>query len=130
MVLRKYKYDIINSNLVVIWATSEDPGGYNKSIHAKDSLFDQSKGEKKYTRKVIEYEKFLGIKESNQILIIQAIKNPYLEALKEDYIGHGGEMTNKDKVQLKKEVFIMWEQPQVLFACFKQIKKARKQLAK
>ena len=39
-------------------------------------------------------------------------------------------MTNKDKVQLKKEVFITWEQPHVLSAYFKQIEKARKQLTK
>ena len=30
------------------------------------------------------------------------------------------EVTNKDKAQLKKELFIMWEQPQVLSAYFKQ----------
>ena len=34
---------------------------------------------------------------------------------------------NKDKVQLKEEVFITWEQPQALSAYFKQIKKAQKQ---
>ena len=38
--------------------------------------------------------------------------------------------TSKDKVQLKKEVFITWERPQVLSAYVKQIKKARKQVAK
>ena len=37
---------------------------------------------------------------------------------------------NKDKAQLKKDVFINWEQPQVLSMYFKQIKKARKQLQK
>ena len=66
-------------------------------------------------------------------------------ALKEEYIGYGSrtpfevishlctkinKVTNKDKVQLKKEVFIKWEQPQVLSAYFKQIEKARKQLEK
>ena len=35
---------------------------------------------------------------------------------------------NRDKVQLKNEVFIMWEQKQVLY--FKQIDKAQTQLAK
>ena len=39
-------------------------------------------------------------------------------------------VTNKDKVQLKKEVFITWEEPQVLSAYFKQVEKARKQLTK
>ena len=57
---------------------------------------------------------FLGVKECIQTLIIQAIEEPYIEALKEDYIGYGGRMpyqmiehlqmkiskvTNKDKVQ-------------------------------
>ena len=57
------------------------------------------------------------------------VEEPYIEALKKDYIGCGGRMpykmiehlrtkigkgTNKDKVQLKKEVFIMWKQPQGL----------------
>ena len=57
-------------------------------------------------------------------MIIQAIKEPYIETLKEDYIVCGGrtpykmiehlwkkisKVTNKDKVQLKKEVFIMWD---------------------
>ena len=39
-------------------------------------------------------------------------------------------VTNKDKVQLKQEVLITWEQLQVLLAYFKQIEKARKQLVK
>ena len=78
-------------------------------------------------------------------LIPHVVKEPYLEALKEEYIGYGSrtpfemishlhtnisKVTNKDKVQLKKEVFIKWEQPQVLSAYFKQIEKARKQLEK
>ena len=57
-------------------------------------------------------------------MIIQAIKEPYIETLKEDYIVCGGrtpykiiehlwkkisKLTNKDNVQLKKEVFIMWD---------------------
>ena len=37
---------------------------------------------------------------------------------------------NKDKMQLKKELFITWQQQQVLSAYFKQIEKERKQLAK
>ena len=35
-----------------------------------------------------------------------------------------------DKLQLKKEVFIAWEKPQVLLVYFKQVEKAKKQLAK
>ena len=31
---------------------------------------------------------------------------------------------DKDKVQLKKEIFIIWEQPQILSAYFKQKDKA------
>ena len=71
------------------------------------------------------------------------VEEPYLEALKEEYIGYGSrtplemiahlctkisEVINKDKVQLKKEVFIKWEQPQVLSTYFKIIENARKQL--
>ena len=63
----------------------------------------------------------------------------FLEALKKEYIWYGGQtpfemiehlqikiskVTNKDKV------FITWEQPQVLYAYFKQINKAQKQIAK
>ena len=63
-------------------------------------------------------------------------KEPFGEALKEEYIGYGGRIpfemiehlrteiskfTSKDKVQLKKQVFT---------AYFKQINKACKQLAK
>ena len=107
--------------------------------------FDRSKREKKHARKVIEYEKFLGVEESLCTLILQAVEGPYLEALKEYFIGYGGrtpfemilhlhikisKAMNKDKVQLKQEVFIMWEQPQVLSVYFKQIEKERKQLAK
>ena len=39
-------------------------------------------------------------------------------------------VTNKDKLKLQREVFVAWEQPQVLLAYFKQIEKAKKQLAK
>ena len=73
------------------------------------------------------------------------MEEPYLEALKEEYIGHGGrtlfemikhlwtkisKVTNRYKVQLKKEVFITWEQPKVLSAYFKQIDKTQTQLGK
>ena len=39
---------------------------------------------------MIEYEKFLGVEESLQILILQTVDQLYLEALKEEYIGYGG----------------------------------------
>ena len=122
VVLGKHKYGTVIGNPAVTWATPEDPGGYEESIQAKESLFDKSKCKKKHARKVIEYKIILGIKESNQILIIQAIEKPYLEALTEDCIGYSRRMpygmivhllvkiskvTNKDKVQLKKKVFIM-----------------------
>ena len=71
------------------------------------------------------------------------VDEPFIKALKEDYMRYGGRMPyemiahlwtkiskviNKDKVQLKKEVFIKWEQPQVLSAYFIQIKKQEKNL--
>ena len=98
-----------------------------------------------HAQKVDEYEKFLRAEESNQTLIIQAVEEPFLETLKEDYIGYGrrisfemleylqtkiSKFTNKDKVQLKKQVFIKWEQTQVFTAYFKQIDKAHKQCTK
>ena len=66
------------------------------------------------------------------------MKKPYLEALKVECIGYGSrapyemishlhtkisKVTNKDKVQLKKEVFIPWEQPQVLSVYLNKFKK-------
>ena len=57
--------------------------------------------------------------------MLQAAEELHLEALKEEYIGYGeqtpfamikhlqikiSKVTNKDKVELKKEVFISWEQ--------------------
>ena len=68
-----------------------------------------------------------------------------MEALKEEYIMYGAwtpfeiiehlwtkisKVTNKDKIQLKEEVFIMCEQPKGLSKYFKQIVKAWRQLAK
>ena len=38
-------------------------------------------------------------------------------------------VTNQDKVQLKKEVFITWKKSQILSAYFKQVNKAKKQMA-
>ena len=79
------------------------------------------------------------MEESLLTLILQAVEGPYLKALKEEYIGYVGrtpfemikhlhtkisKVTNNDKVQLKKEVFITWEQQQVHSVDFKQIKNA------
>ena len=145
VILGKIKYDAVIGNPVVQWTTSEDTRGYGKTIQAKDPSFDWSKGEKK-GRKVIEYKKFMGsVEESIRTFMLQVVDELYLEALKEEYISCGGwrpfemikhlhikisKVTNKDKVQLKKEVFITWEQPQVLSAYLKQIDKSQKQLLK
>ena len=94
MVWGKHKYGTEIGNAVVAWNMPEDPRGNDESIQAKDSSFDWSKGKKKHSRKVIKYEQFLGVKESIWTLLLQAIKKPYLEALKEDYIGYGGRMSN------------------------------------
>ena len=125
--LRQTKVWSIIGNPEVKWDTPENLGGYDELIQAKDSSFDRSKGEKKHARKVIKYEKFLDIEESIQMLLIQAVDKPFLKALKDDYIGYDrktpnnmieqlqtkiSKVTNKDKVQLKKEVFIKWEQLQ------------------
>ena len=70
---------------------SKDLGGCNVTVQAKDTTFDQSKSEKKHARKLIEYEKFLGVEESLRTLILQAVDEPFVEALEEEYIGYGGE---------------------------------------
>ena len=67
------------------WRNPEDLGGYNDTIQAKDMVFDQSKSEKKHARRLLEYEKILGVEESRQILILQAV-----EVLKEEYRRYGG----------------------------------------
>ena len=54
VVLGQQKYGTVIGNTAVKWDTLEDPGGYEKSIQAKDSLFDWRNGEKKHARKVIE----------------------------------------------------------------------------
>ena len=97
---------------------SRNLGGYDNNIQAKDTAFDRSKSEKKHARKVIEYKMFLGLEESLRMLILQVVWEPYLEVLKEEYIGYGSrtpfkmikhlrtkisKVTNKDKVQLKKK---------------------------
>ena len=93
----------------------------------------------------MEFEKLLGVEESIRRLIIQVVNEPFLEVLKEKYIRYGGQtpfemiehlrakiskVTNNYKVQLRKQVFIEWEQLQVLTAFSKQNDKAHKQLAK
>ena len=82
-------------------------------------MFDQSKSEKKHAWKLI-----LGAKESVWSLTLQAVDAPFVEALKEVYIRYVGQtpfelivhlrtkiskVTNKDKLQLKREVFIAWD---------------------
>ena len=42
-----------------------------------------------HARWVIEYEKFLEVEESLCTLILQAVEEPYPEALKEEYIWYG-----------------------------------------
>ena len=51
--------------------------------------FDQSKSEKKHARRLIAYDKFLGVEESLQTLILQAVDEPFVEAWKEEYIRYG-----------------------------------------
>ena len=46
-------------------------------------VVDQSTSEKNYARRLIEYQKFLGVEESIKILILQAVNEPFSEALKE-----------------------------------------------
>ena len=61
------------------------------------------------------------MEENIRMLLLQVVKKLFLEALKEEYIGYGcrkpfeiiehlqikiSKVTNKDKVQLKNEVFI------------------------
>ena len=126
------------------WQTPKDPRRYDNSIQAKDTAFNRSKNEK-WHNKVIKYEKFLGVEENLQTQILQAVVEPFVEALKEEVILYGGKtpykmivhlrtknskVTNRDKLQLKKEVLIAWEQPLVLLAYFKQLVKVKEQLAK
>ena len=89
--------------------------------------------------------KIFVVEKSIQTIILKAVDEPFVKALKEEYIGYSrritykmivhlrmmiSKVTNRDKLQLKVEVFIAWEQPQVLSMYFKQIEKAKKQLAK
>ena len=141
-ILKKEQYIRAIGNEHLQWEAPEDPGGYDGSIQAKDMVFDQSKSENIYARRLIEYEKFLGVEESLRTLILQAVNEPFVEALEEKYIGYGrqtpheiimhlqikvNKFINRDKLNLKREEFVAWEQPQVLSAYFKQIEKAKKQ---
>ena len=108
-----------------------------------DTTFAQSKKEMTYSRKEKEYEKYLGVMESIRTLILQALHEPYLEALKKKYICHCGilpttmihhlrsktsKFTSQDKTTVKCEIFISWEQPTFLLAYFKKIETAKKKL--
>ena len=110
-----------------------------------DTIFARSKKEKTHTRKENENEKYLGVTECIRGLILQSVEEPYLEALKEKYIGYDGlvpadmihhlrskisNVTNRDKAALKREIFLPWEQPTVLTAYFTKIKTTKKKLEK
>ena len=82
------EYGKVIGNETVQLTIPEDLGRYDDSIQAKDIAFDRSKSEKKHTRKVIEYEKFLGAEVGLCTLILQAVEGLYLKALKEEYIGY------------------------------------------
>ena len=83
------QYRTIIKNPWTVWNEPEDPGLYNNSIAAMDTTFAWSKKEKTHFRKEKEYEKYLRVTESIQTLL-QAVDEPYLEALKQDYIGYDG----------------------------------------
>ena len=104
-----------------------------------------SKSKTKHTRRLITYEIFLGVEKSLQTLILQAVDEPFVEALKEEYIGYGrlmphetilnlqtkiSKVTSKHKFNLKRELFVAWEQLQVLLAYFKEVENAKKQFTK
>ena len=80
--LQQTQHGKVIGNETVPLTTPEDPGGYDDTIQVKDMAFDKSKSEKKHARKVIEYEKLLGVEESLLTLILQAVE--------EEYIGYGG----------------------------------------
>ena len=86
IVIRSSKYKTIIKNSQKEFNKPKDPGPYNNLIVAIDTTFAQSKKEKTHSRKEEEYEKYLGIIESIHTLILQVVNEPYLEALKEEYI--------------------------------------------
>ena len=78
-------------------------------------------------------------------MILQAVDESYLKALKEKYIGYDcilpttmmyhlrsqiSKVTNGDKAAVKRKIFIPWKQPTVLSAYFKKIGTAKKKLKK
>ena len=58
LVLEQAQYGRVKENETVQWTTSDDPGGYEDNIQAKNLLFGRSKSEKKHARTVTEYKKF------------------------------------------------------------------------
>ena len=74
LVLGQTQYGKVIRNETVHWTTPKDLGGYDDTIQDNDTVFDRSKSEKKHARKVIKYEKFLGVEESLCTLILQAVK--------------------------------------------------------
>ena len=79
----------------------------------KGLLLSLQQKQEKAWQKVIKYKEFLGAEESIQTLILQEVEEPFLEALKEEYIGYGrrtpfkmieylrtkiSKVTNKDKI--------------------------------
>ena len=64
LIIGKEQYGRVIGNEHLKWKNPKDQGGYDDSIQAKDMAFDQSKHEKKHARRLIEYEKFLGVEES------------------------------------------------------------------
>ena len=88
-ILGKEQYGREIGNERLQWETPEDLGWYNDSIQAKNMAFDWSKSEKKHARRLLEYEKLLGVEESLWILIVKTVDEPFMEALKEEYIGYG-----------------------------------------
>ena len=113
--LQRSKYGTVIGNPTIECMTPKDPGGYDEIIQVKYSPFDKSKEEKKNARKVIQYKKLLGVEESIRALMLHAVEEWCLEALKEKYIASGGfkmiehlqtkvsKDTNRDKVQLKRK---------------------------
>ena len=73
LILGKDQCRRVIGNDCLQWETPEDLGRYSDLIQAKDMAFNQ----------LIEYEKFLGGEGSLQILSLQAVDDPFLEALKE-----------------------------------------------
>ena len=67
------QYRNVIENPTVQLMTLKDLGRYDETIQPKDSSFDRNKVEKKYTKKVIEYEEFLGLEECIMALILHMV---------------------------------------------------------